>query len=106
MRLIDADDLYTVCKEVAENDCLTDGAAVEVLDIVCEAMANTKTIDAVEVVHGHWRNVPPYVTFGGEWYHAQVCSVCGTHYTAPTTIPLYKHNYCAECGAKMDEVSE
>ena len=56
------------------------------------------TVDAVEVVHGHWEIRPnPYRVFA----HEYACSVCGgwKHKLS------YEHenmNYCPNCGAKMD----
>ena len=56
------------------------------------AIADASTVDAVEVVHGHWEN---YLTEGLRWK----CSECGSRYSAP-------YHYCPHCGAKMDEVKE
>lgn len=44
--------------------------------------------DVAKVVHGQW----------GEWYGLPKCLVCGYEYTDY----LECHNYCGECGAKMD----
>lgn len=50
------------------------------------------TIDAEPIKHGHWIN-----TGSG-----QECSVCGEIQYGYDSF----RNYCAYCGAKMDEVSE
>ena len=48
------------------------------------------TVDAVEVVHGRWVELPMPRT---QWKYR--CGQCG----CPQD---YKHNYCPNCGAKMD----
>lgn len=55
-------------------------------------------VDAVEVVHGHWRNNSDDIA---------ECSICGYHpQYDPIIDDIYHSNYCPNCGAKMDEVSE
>lgn len=51
------------------------------------------TIDAVEVVHGY--NVKDYDS-------AFQCSVCGWEDWDTMTCDTEKHNFCPNCGAKMD----
>jgi DNA-directed RNA polymerase subunit RPC12/RpoP len=57
---------------------------------------NAPTVDAVEVVHGHW----------DEDHWEYVCSCCQKHFT--DELPWISHpeygmpNYCPNCGAKMD----
>ena len=60
------------------------------------------TVDAVEVVHGRWDEIPnKYMSVstknGSYSGHATSCSVC--HEVNPN---LFKTNYCPNCGAKMD----
>ena len=50
-----------------------------------------KAVDAVEVVHGRWKE--PYRQY-------VVCSECGTGYVKYEFIE--RANYCPNCGAKMD----
>ena len=50
------------------------------------------TVDAVEVVHGRWNEINQ-ITTGLPWKYR--CNECG----CPQD---YKHNYCPNCGAKMD----
>lgn len=52
--------------------------------------------DIVPVVHGHWID-------GGVW---DVCSVCGRAFLKVHLNGNPTFNYCPNCGAKMDEVSE
>ena len=62
-----------------------------------DAVKDASTIDAVEVVHGHWKRKP-------HWCVA--CSCCGK-YTHDYDGEVGLYNYCPNCGAKMDEeVSE
>ena len=59
------------------------------------AIKDMPTVDAVEVVHGRWvsgGNLIP-TTNGLRW--TVRCNLCG----CPQD---FKHNYCPNCGAKMD----
>ena len=51
------------------------------------ALDNIPTADVVEVVHGYWEEVIGDIR----------CSVCKI-----SQDNGHKHNYCPECGAKMD----
>ena len=94
MRLIDADALM---REYQERICLgvycADCTMTDKVDGTClieRWIYAQPTIDAVEVVHGHWIDCDGY----------RECSRCGW---------LHAHNrlnYCPICGAKMDEVTE
>ena len=73
--------------------CLEDS-----LDTITEMIAKTKeshtdqsTEEFVRVKHGHWID---------GW----ICSECGEAYN--TNGALYGWNYCPNCGAKMDDVTE
>ena len=63
---------------------------------------NAPTVDAVEVVHGHWINTPSYYASNGNYNKAQECSVCHSLFVSPGNTPYSNHPYCCECGAKMD----
>ena len=60
------------------------------------------TVDAEPVRHGHW----------DEWDDTMFntvyrCSVCGEDFVLIDGTPSDNlYNYCPNCGAKMDEVSE
>lgn len=58
------------------------------------SLADAPTVDAVEVVHGRWLELPMPRT---QWKYR--CGQCG----CPQD---YKHNYCPHCGAKMDGGNE
>jgi hypothetical protein len=73
--------------------------AVDTVDI-----ENAPSVDAVEVVHGYWKEwwCEDYITY----FHK--CSVCG--WDALTKEETYHDevlsNYCPNCGAKMDGGNE
>jgi hypothetical protein len=52
------------------------------------------TIEAEEVVHGHNTKQP--------YYDAFECSVCGYEDWDTMTCEPSRHNYCPNCGAKID----
>lgn len=58
-------------------------------------IADAPTVDAVEVVHGRWVDNG---VCGYKW--AFYCSKCGYIDGYPFND---RHNYCPNCGAKMDE---
>lgn len=57
------------------------------------------SVDAVEVVHGHWEIRPdPYRSF----YHGYACSACGG-WKHKLAFEHENMNYCPNCGADMRE---
>ena len=54
------------------------------------------------VARGRWINVPPYTSIGGDYLKAQECSECRAFYVSEGNKPYSNHNYCPNCGAKMD----
>lgn len=70
--------------------CHTEALTV---DSIIMLLNQSDTVDAVEVVHGRWE----YWTGGLER-----CSACGHEYTDYIEC----HNYCPNCGAKMDGGNE
>lgn len=85
MRLIDADNLLTAFPP--EEDETFHTSAVRGTINACP------TVDAVPVVHGHWKEDPSGYGF---W----ICSACGFVSEASAADMLYK--FCPVCGAKMD----
>ena len=85
MRLIDADALI--------EEALTEGACgyIDALQI-----AIAPTVDAVPVRHGRWET-------NSDRPDSLICSICKCGFDMWKHDP---HNYCPNCGAKMDEVSE
>ena len=61
---------------------------------ILAALANCPTVDAVEVVHGRWEWLGPY-RYNDDGMIG-TCSVCKER------LRLFAHNYCPNCGAKMD----
>lgn len=80
-RLIDANAL----KEKAEPEEVTGEGIVYVQDI-----DEAPTVDAVEVVHGHFENITGGMVMLGN------CSECNVRQ------PVIETYYCKNCGAKMD----
>ena len=82
MRLIDADELI---RKIRHDD--KDGIYWEIY--------HAPTIETEPVRHGHWTL---------DRHEHGVCSVC--HMTSVDIIGGEFHNYCPNCGAKMDEVKK
>ena len=56
------------------------------------------TVDAVEVVHGKWE-----IRDDGYGCELMCCSVCKAEfYDGDNDTVDHPHNYCPNCGAKMD----
>lgn len=93
MRLIDADALIEFIDmghlRSPSEMCFSESDVIDMLE-------SRETIDAEPVRHGHWEE-RPLRKFPEE--HIDVCSVCAGK-------ALAKYNYCPNCGAKMDKVSE
>ncbi|MBQ0142842.1 MAG: hypothetical protein KBT06_08610 [Prevotellaceae bacterium] len=105
MRLIDAD---KVQKPIyAEEDNITGyGMTYDEMcgynagiDVAWGRIELAPTVNAVEIVHGHW--VKPTV-IDGRAFNIPHCSVCNE---VPCGVDEHT-NYCPNCGAKMDEVRE
>lgn len=75
----------------------------DILEKCVNILYAAPTVDAVEVVHGHWINTPPYTASNGEYNKAQECSVCNAYFVSSGYTRYSNHPYCCECGAKMDE---
>ena len=65
------------------------------------------TVDAVEVVHGRWREKILVGGFAEEWGY--VCSECGCTVSDRSNLSFGRFasinqrlNYCPNCGAKME----
>ena len=86
-RLIDANEAY----EIARLHHQDFAKSMADLTSLREVLEEAPTVDAVEVVHGHWEK--PYDAFHDMiWI---VCSCC--KHTGATHF-----KYCPSCGAKMD----
>ena len=94
-RLIDIDRL---CNDLMERWSIADKEKEDTIravmaDVVTPIVASQPTVDAVPVVHGHWKEDPSGYGF---W----ICSACGFVSEASAADMLYK--FCPACGAKMD----
>ena len=98
-RLIDADkriaEIKKLCCDGCDNCCGVKCLDCWVDDVMC-LIDDAPSVDAVEVVHGHWIKEIDNST------HMHKCSVCG----ARVVKGLYEYDnpniYCYHCGAKMD----
>lgn len=86
-RLIDAN---AVAKDIRENNRENFNRLDWSSKQVCQLLENAPTVDAVEVVHGHWK----YGT------RAAVCSECGFERSLDDNFGAAIA--CPNCGAKMD----
>ena len=66
--------------------------AVGIKDNIVGVINDMPTVDAVEVVHGHWIYEPVEFTYEKDIK----CSICGSYVE-------YATNYCPNCGADMRE---
>lgn len=95
-RLIDANEFFArlqnVVYDVFGEQKSDFGYSTGIIKTVLE---QTKTVDAVEVVHGKWIFKRNPTTDPKGYFIRIVCSECNLH-TGQTS------NYCPQCGAKMD----
>lgn len=105
-RLIDAKEFWNRLQNVVydifqvhEKDCqLTHTASVGYYtDTIQEVLKQTKTVDAVEVVHGRWEHDDEYE----QWVELYKCSVCESRALEHYRNLSVRSNYCPNCGAKM-----
>ena len=66
------------------------------IDVAIADLADAPTVDAVPVRHGRWET-------NSDRPDSLICSVCKFGFDMWKHDP---HNFCPNCGAKMDEVSE
>ena len=95
-RLIDANALIDwLTKHNGFRGNREDCTDIDCVDCIIEnAIKNAPTVDAVEVAHGRWIDTPDEMT-----KHKCDNPKCGF----PSFVPW---NYCPNCGAKKDGVSD
>ena len=76
-----------IYKTIAKNVEVFDGTGSVIKGQCLEHILTSEPADVVEVVHGYWEEVIGDIR----------CSVCKI-----SQDNGHKHNYCPECGAKMD----
>ena len=87
---MEMDDLISRKALLAEYDRVHIGEPGKARKLIEDA----PTVDAVEVVHGHWYKAP---------HHPYRCSYCGEMALLDMYGEShYRSNYCPNCGAKMD----
>lgn len=65
------------------------------------------TSDVQEVRHGKWVDIKIPANYSNEvQYQSAKCSVCKRYHTTPYLYMYYEHNYCPNCGARMDGGSD
>ena len=74
-------------------DSATDISEDGRLFVLWDAIVEAPTVDAVEVVHGRW--VMKEMMIKSPFAKNAYCSMC-------LEETSYAHNYCPNCGAKMD----
>ena len=67
---------------------------------VLDAIDEMPTIEAKPVVHAHWEIEKYQAPFDDELQYKMTCSKCGYDYCSDE---VYCLEYCARCGAQMDE---
>ena len=99
MRLIDADELNNAVRGIAKN--IKRPAAVELACLVL--IAEQSTVDAMDVIHGEWTVIED--DYNDDTIYQ--CSVCKEEFVTIDDTPADNlWNYCPNCGAKMDLVTE
>ena len=99
-RLIDVDKFKADCGMADDCEDCKQNASLCQYDIIyskmdfCGWLDDAPTVDAVQVVHGHWKEDPSGYGF---W----ICSACGFVSEASAADMLYK--FCPNCGARLDE---
>lgn len=107
-RLIDANNPLKQLSDYMEKlHCLDDyrDGLYRGMEIAESYIKNAPTVDAVEVVHGHWISLTDCANAG------VYCSVCHKKvwkedYAWCNRKNKLRSNYCPNCGAKMDGGNE
>ena len=98
-RLIDANAIVVPKLYMKGRDLFNQGYCQGKTDGILEVKALAPTVDAVEVVHGAWDTVF-YERNGTLASYSHLCPNCKYFYR---DTKFKGHNYCPNCGAKMDK---
>lgn len=79
-----------VCREICADNTMSGYEKA----YCCELIRNIPAADVAPVVHGRWEWMGPY-RYTNDGMIA-TCSVCKER------LRLFAHNYCPNCGARMD----
>ena len=94
MRLIDANALLGRFRFTVQANDSVGEAIAQCVKLAAILVKEAPTVDAVEVVHGRWECVEKA---GVDYWCCSICeNITSEYYYKP------KHNYCPNCGAKMD----
>ena len=95
MRPIDADRAL----EIVRDQGIAHPNAYHLTNYATLILREAPTIDVASMQHGRWISVPHKL--------ARICSVCNRDEPYKfADIDADVYDYCPNCGAKMDEVSE
>lgn len=100
-RLIDTDELLGRVERAIKNSNRDRGYLI-LGSFVKEMLANCPTVDAEPVRHGHW--IEAHDNDGLDYECSNRKCQCRISYNGAKVSGDF--NYCPNCGAKMDEVSE
>lgn len=92
MRPIDADRAL----EIVRDQGIAHPNAYHLTNYATLILREAPTVDAVQVVHGRWET-------NSDRPDTLICSICKCGFDMWKHDP---HNFCPNCGAKIDEVSE
>lgn len=95
MRLIDADYTIDLLQSLGSRDYRREKGTIQDAIKMLSYEHYTPTVDAVPVVHGHWIQ-----SWTGD-EEIVFCSVCKDESNEQLDVGIV-HNYCPNCGAKMD----
>lgn len=95
-RLIDAEELITILDEELQKGSSL--SKVLLVGFAKQILNDAPTVDAEPIRHGKWIKKRLPHTDGGT-YEIFMCTECNEGFN-------WRTNYCPNCGAKMDEVTE
>ena len=93
--------MVSLCKEIVGDGDYYNGKD-DMQDQIRDMVSRFPAADVAPVRHGRWEKEPPYTSVGGEYKKALICSQCHSFFVSDGNKPWQMHNYCPNCGAKMD----
>ena len=97
MTLIDKTELL---QNIQKHAGASDDDPYSFIEDVLYMINNAKEVDDVPVVHGQW--LPYEFCTNGTWHKCSICNVAYQYKDCPKPISTIRHNYCPNCGARMD----
>ncbi len=105
-RLIDALGLVIKLAKIVGIMVRNGKPQAEIYRKVLECIADAPTVDAVEVVHGHWEDAHEIKSFRHTNIPVVKCSKCECYFCDIINNHHWFYHYCPNCGAKMDGGNE